>query len=112
MAKLKSNKGITMLAVLMAGSQMLPTNAFAYVGPGAGLTMLGSLIAVLLTVLVAILGIVLFPLRALMKRRRAKSPDGAAQPSERERSDDGGLSATGDGASPLASARPRPSQED
>jgi hypothetical protein len=50
--------------------------AWAYVGPGAGLGMIGSLIAVVGAILLAILGLVLFPLRLILKRRRkaASSP--------------------------------------
>jgi hypothetical protein len=44
--------------------------ALAYMGPGAGLGMLGSLVAVLGALLVALLGLVILPLRIIMKKRR------------------------------------------
>jgi hypothetical protein len=44
-------------------------------GPGAGLGMLGSLIAVIAAVGIALLGIVLLPLRMIMKKRRKTSAE-------------------------------------
>ena len=44
--------------------------AAAYMGPGAGLGMLGSLAAVIGAVLVALVAIVWMPIRILLKRRR------------------------------------------
>jgi hypothetical protein len=51
----------------------VPRIAAAYMGPGAGLGMLGSLIAVLAALGIALLGIVLLPLRMIMKKRRKAS---------------------------------------
>lgn len=61
----------TILAVV--GAIMAPATAFAYVGPGAGLGMVGSLVAVLGAMLVALVGLVVLPVRLLLKRRRAKA---------------------------------------
>lgn len=44
---------------------------FAYVGPGAGISVLGSLLGILATILLAIVAIVMWPIRKLMKRRKA-----------------------------------------
>lgn len=44
--------------------------AYAYIGPGAGITMLGALWAVILAVVLAIGGILFWPLRAMLRRRR------------------------------------------
>ena len=44
--------------------------AHAYMGPGAGLGMLGSLVAVAGAVLVALVGLFVLPVRIIMKRRR------------------------------------------
>ncbi len=46
--------------------------AAAYIGPGAGISVLGSLLGILATIFVAI-GVILFwPIKKLMKRRKAK----------------------------------------
>ena len=46
--------------------------AAAYVGPGAGISVLGSLLGILATIFVAIGAILFWPIRKLMKRRKAK----------------------------------------
>ena len=56
------------LAMLASGE------AAAYMGPGAGLGMLSSVFAVIGAVLVAVFGILLWPLRLLLKRRRRTGP--------------------------------------
>jgi hypothetical protein len=47
--------------------------AMAYIGPGAGLGVLGALLAVLGGVVVTLFGIVLLPMRLLRRRRKANS---------------------------------------
>jgi hypothetical protein len=47
-----------------------PGTAAAYMGPGAGLGMLGSLVAVIAAVALAVVGLVLLPVRMILKRRR------------------------------------------
>jgi hypothetical protein len=44
--------------------------AAAYMGPGAGLGMIGSLVAVIGAVLIALLGLVILPVRMILKKRR------------------------------------------
>ena len=47
-----------------------PGSVFAYVGPGAGITMLGALWAVILAVLFAIGGILFWPVRSFLQWRK------------------------------------------
>jgi hypothetical protein len=54
--------------VVVALLAVVPLAAQAYVGPGAGVGMIGSLLAVLGAVLLAIVGLVLWPLRMIKKR--------------------------------------------
>lgn len=65
-----TNARLAILAAVCA--IMVPGTALAYVGPGAGLGMIGSLIAVVGAVLVAVLGLIILPFRMLKKRRKAK----------------------------------------
>ena len=58
------------LAVSVA-SVLVIQPAFAYVGPGAGLTAIGTLVAVVAAVLLAIIGFVWYPLKRLMRRKRS-----------------------------------------
>ena len=49
--------------------------AAAYVGPGAGLTAIGSLLALLSAVVLGIIGFLWYPVKRLMRRlRAAKNP--------------------------------------
>ena len=46
--------------------------AHAYIGPGAGLSIAGSIVAVLGAILFGIVGFIWYPIRRLMRRRKAK----------------------------------------
>jgi membrane-bound ClpP family serine protease len=52
--------------------------ATAYVGPGAGISVLGSLLGILATIFVAIGAILFWPIRKLIKRKKAKQETGAS----------------------------------
>ena len=47
-----------------------PTLSFAYVGPGAGITFLGALWAVITAIVLAVGGFLVWPIRALIRRRK------------------------------------------
>ena len=87
--------------VFAALAQMLPLSAavaYAYVGPGPGLTVIGALWAVIAAVLLAVLAIVRWPLRYLLRRLKGnKDPvnipqahSGDETKSEREETGDEG----------------------
>lgn len=67
--------------------------ALAYIGPGAGISVLGSLLSILATIFVAIGAIIFWPLRKFMKRRKARreSPltTEAANTSDKDTRDEG-----------------------
>lgn len=50
----------------------VPAICSAYVGPGAGLTMLGALWAVILAVVFIVGGLLLWPIRTLLRRRKSE----------------------------------------
>jgi len=62
-----------MKRIVIALFAALPLLAHAYVGPGAGLGMVASLLAVVGAMLLSIVGLVLWPWRLLRKRWQAKS---------------------------------------
>ena len=49
---------------------LVPLDAQAYVGPGAGITAIGSLLALIAGVLFAIVGFVWFPIKRMRRRRK------------------------------------------
>ena len=61
--------GILALLIVAAGVTLTPNVAWAYLGPGAGLGMIGSLIGVVVVVVISVLGLIIYPLRMLRKRR-------------------------------------------
>jgi hypothetical protein len=46
--------------------------AMAYIGPGSGISVVGSLLGLLVTILITVGAIALFPFRRMMKRRAQK----------------------------------------
>ncbi len=70
----KQRYGMMVLMALVV-VVVLPEAALAYVGPGSGLTMLGALAAVIGAVLFTFFGIVLWPLRYLRRRLKAKKAE-------------------------------------
>ena len=70
-------------ALLATGLVGLPMAAQAYVGPGAGLTAIGTMIALIAALVLALVGFVWYPLRRMMRARKAKA-DVQPTPSESE----------------------------
>jgi uncharacterized membrane protein len=72
-------KRVEMRWVVVALLVMVPFTAQAYVGPGAGVGMIGSLFAVLGAILLSIVGLILWPLRMLRKRMQRKNAGSQAE---------------------------------
>ncbi len=66
----------------VAAVLVMTTAAQAYVGPGSGLAALGTLAALVGTVVMAIFGFVWFPIKRLLKRR-AKGDASSENPASR-----------------------------
>jgi ABC-type sulfate transport system permease component len=60
----------TVPLALVLALATLPQTAWAYFGPGAGVTMLGALWGVLLAVAFALFAFLAWPIRAVLRRRR------------------------------------------
>jgi hypothetical protein len=85
---------VMMGAFLLAGS---PSAAYAYVGPGLGLGVLGAVLGLIASVALALVGLIWYPVKRLLRERRNRreaqgepapeSPPPAA--SEGSRADDG-----------------------
>jgi hypothetical protein len=83
-----------LLCAVIAAAGLLPLPVVAYVGPGAGLSALGSLLALLAAIVVAIAGFLWYPIKRLFGRRRTSAPvesneaSGASPPATGDRRDD------------------------
>jgi len=62
--------------------------AAAYIGPGSGISLLGGLWAVLVGIVLALGAILFWPIRYMIKRRRARRNDGQPGPAAAPGSDD------------------------
>lgn len=71
MSKLIMPKTIV-LVLLVCLLLAMTSPAVAYIGPGAGISVLGSLLGILATMFVAIGAILFWPLRKLLKRRKSR----------------------------------------
>ena len=60
-----------MIAIAL-GLSLFATPAFAYIGPGAGITVLGAVWGVVVAVVLAVAAVVLWPLRMLFRRHHRK----------------------------------------
>jgi hypothetical protein len=67
---------VLVFALLTAVWLALPATATAYVGPGAGLTLIGSAISLVVVIVVALAGLVIWPVRVIQRRRRGMSKKG------------------------------------
>lgn len=64
---------LLLMPVLTAGQ------AHAYVGPGAGLTAIGTVLALVSALFLALVGFVWYPVRRVLRKRRTAAPQTAAK---------------------------------
>ncbi len=83
---LPARRGIGLAAPAIAALSIVALShpAHAYVGPGAGLTAIGTVLALLAAVGLAIVGFVWYPIRRLARRRKSAAT-GHDQPGADER---------------------------
>ncbi len=67
-------------AVILAAFALLwaPDSAWAYIGPGTGLTAIGTLLSVIGAIFFAIMGLVWYPVKRFIKfmKRKSRSSEG------------------------------------
>jgi hypothetical protein len=69
-----SNQPSTFCKLLTAlAVATFPAMAFAYVGPGAGITAIGSVLALLMGIVLAIVGFIWYPLKRFIRSRTGKT---------------------------------------
>jgi type VI protein secretion system component VasK len=64
-----------LLAIGASAAVLAASPAFAYVGPGAGLTLLGALWGLILAVVVSVGFLLLWPIRRMIRRKRQATAD-------------------------------------
>jgi hypothetical protein len=68
-------KYLTKLFQLIGLVLLMPALAQAYVGPGAGISAIGTLIALVAAFVVALIGFIWFPLKRLCQKNKSKPTD-------------------------------------
>ena len=63
-----------LLVASVIGLLLVPRAADAYIGPGAGISVLGTVVAFLAAVLLAITGFVWYPIKRLLARAKGARP--------------------------------------
>lgn len=62
---------------------VLPSPAFAYIGPGAGLSAIGTVVAVIGAFFLLIVGFVWYPVKRVLRRRKANADTANDEPADR-----------------------------
>jgi len=81
--------------VLLAWLLVTSGQALAYIGPGAGISVVGSLLSIIATFFVAIGAILFWPIRKMLKRRKERRATAVAP--TRKLDGTGGDDGPGDG---------------
>jgi hypothetical protein len=70
-----NNHKLSLMSVAVS-TLSFPTFAAAYIGPGLGLSAIGSLLALLAAIIVAIFGFLWYPIKRIMKKNeKGKQPE-------------------------------------
>lgn len=72
------------LKLILLAALAVSSAAHAYIGPGAGISAIGSLLALVAAVLLAIVGFVWYPLKRLYRRFRKPAPQGVVRSTKDE----------------------------
>lgn len=72
------HRSFSLVLLAIAGVLAAPL-AYGYIGPGAGISVLGGIVSVVVGLFLAIGAILLWPIRRALKRRRARSAGGPGE---------------------------------
>ena len=70
------------IRLIIVIAALLPTQALAYIGPGAGISAIGTVLALFAAVLLAIIGFIWYPVKRVLRRRK-----GAQEPRTEDEAD-------------------------
>lgn len=73
---MKSAVELAIFTLFVAG---IFSQAHAYIGPGPGLSMIGSFFTLVAGIVIALFFVLLYPIRLILKKRKAKSTDKTAE---------------------------------
>lgn len=78
------NKREIALGLVFAAAVLTPSMALAYIGPGVGAGAIAAVLGVLGSILLAIVAVLYYPIKRMMKGRKAKAAkaSGDSKPAE------------------------------
>jgi hypothetical protein len=83
---MRGDSALPFKVILVAGFTCLASSdAAAYIGPGSGLTAIGSLLALVAAVLLGIIGFIWYPIKRLRRRIKARKEATVAKASDDEK---------------------------
>jgi uncharacterized membrane protein YccC len=65
-----SGRLLLVAATIVTSVDLVASPAMAYIGPGAGLTAIGTVLALIGAILLAIFGFVWYPIKRYMRKRK------------------------------------------
>lgn len=74
---MKLQMRVAMLAWVALWVSLAPVPAVAYVGPGSGLSAIGAFLALLAGIVVALFGFIWYPVKRLLRKRKAVEDEAA-----------------------------------
>ena len=77
-----SRKAITTCILVLMFVVLSPTVASAYIGPGTGISAIGTFLALLVGIVVALLGFLWYPLKRLLGKKKLQEPDRVKEEAE------------------------------
>jgi hypothetical protein len=72
-------KTVRSMVLALAFLLIVASPAMAYVGPGAGLTVIGAALAFVGAIVLSIVGFIWYPIKRLLRRRSRKAPGAPAE---------------------------------
>ncbi|MGC3874322.1 hypothetical protein ACPF7Z_13755 [Halomonas sp. GXIMD04776] len=80
---MRRSQAVTTSLILATAVVVFPVAAQAYVGPGAGLSLLSALWGIIAAIAIAVFFVVMWPIRRMMRRRKMRRADAeSAEPSQ------------------------------
>jgi len=68
------------LTLALLGAFCVPQTAWAYIGPGAGMGAIATVIALIGAVLLAIVGFLWYPIKRLLRKNKKQSAESSEAP--------------------------------
>jgi len=80
--RLNSGMKLALAVSIMSAGMLLPETSLAYVGPGAGLTAVGTILAFIFAALLSVVGFIWYPVKRILRKLKKPSTDAVTKTTE------------------------------